>query len=146
VLGKSPDLRPRQVFALRSGRCLSDEPVAELRRVYDFYAPLVPYFVERARNHKIGRYKDSSSAMARPEPSGRGLRRSEGPKRSVDRRIVDTPTSDLTCFRTVAAVALCSIGADVPRRRPMTGQRRDRQAPTPGDRPGHARGQIGRRR
>jgi uncharacterized Ntn-hydrolase superfamily protein len=37
---------------------LSDEPIAELRRVYDFYAPLVPYYVERARNHKIGRYKD----------------------------------------------------------------------------------------
>ena len=37
---------------------LSDEPVAELRRVYDFYAPLVPYYVERPRNHKIGRYKD----------------------------------------------------------------------------------------
>jgi uncharacterized Ntn-hydrolase superfamily protein len=37
---------------------VSDEPVAELRRIYDFYAPLVPYYVERARNHKIGRYKD----------------------------------------------------------------------------------------
>ena len=37
---------------------LSDEPVAELRRLYDFYAPLVPYYVDRARNHKIGRYKD----------------------------------------------------------------------------------------
>jgi len=34
------------------------EPVAELRRLYDFYAPLVPYYVDRARNHKIGRYKD----------------------------------------------------------------------------------------
>lgn len=37
---------------------LSDEPVVELRRVYAFYAPLLPYFVDRARNHKIGRYKD----------------------------------------------------------------------------------------
>lgn len=37
---------------------VSDEPVAELRRVYDFYAPLVPYYVERARNHEIGRYKE----------------------------------------------------------------------------------------
>lgn len=34
------------------------EPIAELRRIYEWYEPLVPYFVERARNHKIGRYKD----------------------------------------------------------------------------------------
>ena len=34
------------------------EPIAELRRVYDWYAPLIPYYVERARNHQIGRFKD----------------------------------------------------------------------------------------
>jgi len=37
---------------------LHAEPIAELRRVYDWYEPLVPYFVERARNHEIGRFKD----------------------------------------------------------------------------------------
>ncbi len=37
---------------------ISHEPVGELRRVYDWYAPLVPYFLERPRNYKIGRYKD----------------------------------------------------------------------------------------
>ena len=35
-----------------------EEPIAELRRVYDWYAPLVPYFEERAHNPEIGRYKD----------------------------------------------------------------------------------------
>ena len=35
-----------------------EEPIGELRRVYDWYAPLVPYFEERARNPEIGRYKD----------------------------------------------------------------------------------------
>lgn len=37
---------------------IHEEPIAELRRIYDWYEPLIPYYVERARNHKIGRYKD----------------------------------------------------------------------------------------
>jgi uncharacterized Ntn-hydrolase superfamily protein len=56
---------------------LSDEPIAELRRVYDFYAPLVPYYVERARNHKIGRYKDFLKRN--------GHARSFGPRPTVTR-------------------------------------------------------------
>ena len=37
---------------------IHEEPIAELRRVYDWYAPLVPYYEERASNPEIGRYKD----------------------------------------------------------------------------------------
>lgn len=37
---------------------LSKEPEAELRRIYDWYRPLIPYFEERPSNPKIGRYKD----------------------------------------------------------------------------------------
>ncbi len=35
-----------------------DEPIGELRRIYNWYQPLVPYYEERARNPGIGRYKD----------------------------------------------------------------------------------------
>jgi uncharacterized Ntn-hydrolase superfamily protein len=54
-----------------------DEPVGELRRIYDWYAPLVPYYEERARNHRIGRYKDF---LARE-----GHHRSFGPRPPVTR-------------------------------------------------------------
>ena len=37
---------------------LADEPVAELRRIYDWYKPLIPYYLERASNPDVGRYKD----------------------------------------------------------------------------------------
>jgi uncharacterized Ntn-hydrolase superfamily protein len=37
---------------------ISLEPVAELRRIYDWYRPLIPYFVERAFNAHVPRYKD----------------------------------------------------------------------------------------
>ncbi|MBS0337884.1 MAG: DUF1028 domain-containing protein [Proteobacteria bacterium] len=36
---------------------VSAEPVAELRRIYDWYQPLVPYYVERAKNAMVPRVK-----------------------------------------------------------------------------------------
>jgi uncharacterized Ntn-hydrolase superfamily protein len=72
---------------------LSDEPIAELRRVYDFYAPLVPYYVERARNHKIGRYKDSPKAQW-PRPNLRA-EASGDPRAQSDRSTVGSLTPRL---------------------------------------------------
>ncbi|MEQ9529535.1 MAG: DUF1028 domain-containing protein [Parvibaculaceae bacterium] len=37
---------------------LSDEPVAELRRIFDWYEPLLPYYEERNRNPNVPRVKD----------------------------------------------------------------------------------------
>ena len=37
---------------------ISEEPVKELRRIFDWYKPLLPYFEERARNPNVPRFKD----------------------------------------------------------------------------------------
>lgn len=37
---------------------VSEEPVKELRRIYDWYRPVIPYYVERARNAMVPRFKD----------------------------------------------------------------------------------------
>jgi uncharacterized Ntn-hydrolase superfamily protein len=37
---------------------LNAEPIAELRRIYDWYAPLIPYFVARTADPNQLRYKD----------------------------------------------------------------------------------------
>lgn len=37
---------------------VSEEPVKELRRIYDWYKPVIPYYVERARNAMVPRFKD----------------------------------------------------------------------------------------
>ena len=37
---------------------VSEEPVAELRRIFDWYKPLLPYFEERMRNPHVPRFKD----------------------------------------------------------------------------------------
>jgi uncharacterized Ntn-hydrolase superfamily protein len=36
---------------------VSAEPVAELRRIYDWYRPLIPYYVERAKDAMVPRVK-----------------------------------------------------------------------------------------
>lgn len=36
----------------------SFEPIAELRRIFDWHKPLLDYYVERATNYKIPRHKD----------------------------------------------------------------------------------------
>jgi uncharacterized Ntn-hydrolase superfamily protein len=35
-----------------------DEPIAELRRIFDWYRPLIPYYVERGLNPNVPRVKD----------------------------------------------------------------------------------------
>ena len=37
---------------------VSDEPVAELRRIFDWYEPLIPYYEERGRNPLVPRVKE----------------------------------------------------------------------------------------
>lgn len=37
---------------------VNEEPVAELRRIYDWFAPLIPFYLERPRNPNIGSYRD----------------------------------------------------------------------------------------
>ena len=37
---------------------ISEEPVAELRRIFDWFKPLLPYYEERNRNPNIQRVKD----------------------------------------------------------------------------------------
>jgi uncharacterized Ntn-hydrolase superfamily protein len=57
---------------------ISDEPVRELRRIFDWYAPLLPYFEERNRNPNVPRFKDYFAqlglerAYGKPVPLTRG--------------------------------------------------------------------------
>lgn len=37
---------------------VSEEPVKELRRIYDWYKPVIPYYVGRAKNAMVPRIKD----------------------------------------------------------------------------------------
>jgi hypothetical protein len=37
---------------------LSLEPIAELRRQFDWFQPLVPFYAERCNNPRVGRHKD----------------------------------------------------------------------------------------
>ncbi|MCA8930527.1 MAG: hypothetical protein KDC18_20910, partial [Alphaproteobacteria bacterium] len=49
----------RETFARCDLRVdLNAEPVAELRRIYDWYAPLIPYFLARTADPRQPRYKD----------------------------------------------------------------------------------------
>jgi uncharacterized Ntn-hydrolase superfamily protein len=49
---------------------ISEEPVAELRRIFDWYEPLLPYYEERNRNPNVKRVKDHFKQL--------GLKRSYG--------------------------------------------------------------------
>ena len=57
---------------------LATEPIAELRRIYDWYAPLVPYYEERGRNPLVPRVKaylkdkGIEREFGRPVPVTRG--------------------------------------------------------------------------
>lgn len=57
---------------------VAEEPVAELRRIFDWYRPLIPYYVERGRNPQVPRVKEFlaregiARAFGRPVPVTRG--------------------------------------------------------------------------
>jgi len=57
---------------------VSEEPIAELRRVFDWYKPLIPFYEERARDPTVLRFKDFLAkngikrAFGKPVPVTRG--------------------------------------------------------------------------
>ena len=57
---------------------ICEEPVAELRRIFDWYAPLLPYYEERNRNPNVPRVKDQFKKLGlertygKPVPASRG--------------------------------------------------------------------------
>ncbi len=56
---------------------ISEEPVAELRRIFDWYEPLLPYYEERNRNPNVQRVKDYFKQL--------GLQREYGKRPPVTR-------------------------------------------------------------
>ena len=57
---------------------VSEEPVAELRRIFDWYQPLIPYYEERSRHPLVPRVKDYVASkdlvrqFGKPVPVTRG--------------------------------------------------------------------------
>lgn len=58
---------------------VSDEPVAELRRIYDWYKPVIPYYVERAKNAMVPRVKDFLKKQGIERNFGRPVPVTRGP-------------------------------------------------------------------
>jgi uncharacterized Ntn-hydrolase superfamily protein len=59
---------------------VSEEPVAELRRIFDWYKPLIPYYEERSRNPLVPRVKDYVAALGIERQFGRPVPVTRGPK------------------------------------------------------------------
>ncbi|HVE49482.1 MAG TPA: DUF1028 domain-containing protein [Casimicrobiaceae bacterium] len=59
---------------------VAEEPVAELRRIFDWYKPLIPYYVERARNPLVPRAKDYLAHHGVEREFGKPVPVSRGPK------------------------------------------------------------------
>jgi uncharacterized Ntn-hydrolase superfamily protein len=57
-----------------------EEPVAELRRVYDWYKPMIPYYDERARNAMVPRVKVFLKEQGIERQFGRPVPVTRGPK------------------------------------------------------------------
>lgn len=62
---------------------VSEEPVAELRRILDWYQPLIPYYEERSRNPMVPRYKDHLSGQGIERAYGRPVPVTRVPKSTV---------------------------------------------------------------
>ena len=59
---------------------VSVEPIAELRRIYDWYKPLIPYYEERGRNPLVPRFKDFLAGKGIKREYGRPVPVTRGPK------------------------------------------------------------------
>ena len=57
-----------------------DEPIAELRRIFDWYQPLIPYYEERGRNPMVPRFKDFLAQRGIERECGRPVPVTRGPK------------------------------------------------------------------
>ena len=59
---------------------ISQEPVADLRRIYDWYKPLIPYFLERASNPMLPGFKTQFANLGLERSYGMPVLVSRGPK------------------------------------------------------------------
>jgi uncharacterized Ntn-hydrolase superfamily protein len=59
---------------------VAEEPVAELRRIFDWYKPLIPYYVERGRNPLVPRVKEYLAAKGIAREFGKPVPVTRGPK------------------------------------------------------------------
>jgi uncharacterized Ntn-hydrolase superfamily protein len=78
---------------------VSEEPVAELRRIFDWYKPLIPYYEARSRNPNVPRVKDHLKHLGivrrfgQPVPVTRGPRAGDGTNVARDAQ-VSSPEPD----------------------------------------------------
>ncbi|MBC7780169.1 MAG: DUF1028 domain-containing protein [Proteobacteria bacterium] len=71
----------RDTFALCDLRVdVSEEPIAELRRVFDWYEPLIPYYARRADEPDVVRYKQYLSEQGHARTFGRPVPVTRGPR------------------------------------------------------------------
>jgi len=59
---------------------VAEEPVAELRRIFDWYKPLIPYYAERGRNPLIPRVKEYLARKGIEREFGKPVPVTRGPK------------------------------------------------------------------
>lgn len=59
---------------------VADEPIAELRRIYDWYKPLIPYYEERGRSPLVPRFKDYLAQQGIRREFGKPVAVTRGPK------------------------------------------------------------------
>ena len=57
-----------------------EEPVAELRRIFDWYQPLIPYYEERGQNPNVPRVKEFLAKQGVEREFGRPVPVTRGPK------------------------------------------------------------------
>jgi uncharacterized Ntn-hydrolase superfamily protein len=57
-----------------------EEPVAELRRIFDWYKPLIPYYVERGRNPMVPRVNEFLARQGVEREFGKPVPVTRGPK------------------------------------------------------------------
>ncbi len=71
----------RQTFSRCDLRVdIAAEPIAELRRIYDWYKPLIPYYEERGVNPTVPRFKDYLAQQGVEREYGRPVPVTRGPK------------------------------------------------------------------
>lgn len=59
---------------------VAEEPIAELRRIFDWYQPLIPYYEERGRNPLVPRVKDYLAQKGVERDFGKPVPVTRGPK------------------------------------------------------------------
>lgn len=71
----------RETYSLLDLRVdVHEEPIAELRRIYDWYKPLIPYYLERGRNPMVPRVKEFLKQKGMERDFGKPVPVTRGPK------------------------------------------------------------------